>query len=301
MSKKDPVEVSVAAVSPVTPRRPRPTVWRCGRFEIALAEPVVMGVVNVTPDSFSDGGDHDDPAAAVAHAERLTTQGAGILDVGGESTRPGAVQVAGSEELSRVRPVVARLATGDLPVSVDTRHADVAAGCIEVGAAIVNDIGGFRDPEMVRVAVASSAGLVVMHMLGSPETMQVDPHYDDVVAEVGGFLLAQATLLEAAGVARERIAIDPGIGFGKTLEHNLALLGAVPELASHGYPVLIGASRKRFIGQLTGEDEPKLRSGGSVGAAVEVARLGASVLRVHDVAETVQALRVSSAIREYAG
>ncbi len=283
----------------VGPTRPRPATWRCGRFEIPLTEPLVMGVVNVTPDSFSDGGEYDDPAAAVAHAERLVAQGAHILDVGGESTRPGSAQVAASEELSRVRPVVARLATDEVPVSIDTRHPEVAARCVEAGASIINDVTGFRDPEMIRVALATDAGLVVMHMLGTPETMQADPRYGDVVAEVGGFLLAQAAVLEAAGVARERIAIDPGIGFGKTLAHNLALLAAIPELMGYGYPVLIGASRKRFIGEITGESQAKLRLGGSVGAALEAVRLGASVVRVHDVAETVQALKVSSAIREY--
>ena len=256
-----------------------------------------MGILNVTPDSFSDGGDHEDPAAAVAWGERLVSQGADVLDIGGESTRPGSELVFPAEELSRVRPVVMRMAHADLPSSIDTRHADVARGCIEVGASIVNDVSGFLDPEMVGLVAHSDVGVVVMHMLGEPRTMQAKPRYDDVAAEVGGFLLAQAALLEASGVERERIAIDPGIGFGKTLEHNLALLRSLPELSGHGYPVLVGVSRKRFIGELSGEEEPKLRLGGSIAAAIEATRLGANIVRVHDVLETVQAMNVANAIR----
>ncbi|HSK46563.1 MAG TPA: dihydropteroate synthase [Coriobacteriia bacterium] len=276
---------------------PRATVWRCGRFELSLGRPLVMGILNVTPDSFSDGGDHEDPAAAVAWGERLVSQGADVLDIGGESTRPGSELVFPAEELSRVRPVVMRMAHADLPISIDTRHADVARGCIEVGASIVNDVSGFLDPEMVGLVAHSDVGVVVMHMLGEPRTMQAKPRYDDVAAEVGGFLLAQAALLEASGVERERIAIDPGIGFGKTLEHNLALLRSLPELSGHGYPVLVGVSRKRFIGELSGEEEPKLRLGGSIAAAIEATRLGANIVRVHDVLETVQAMNVANAIR----
>ncbi len=274
----------------------RATIWRCGRFELDLTEPLVMGIVNVTPDSFSDGGEHDDPLSAVAWSEQLVADGAAVLDVGGESTRPGSEAVAPAAELARVRPVVRRLAVEPLPVSIDTRHPEVAAGCLEVGASIINDVSGFRDPLMVQVAAASDAGVVIMHMLGEPKTMQSEPHYDDVVREVGGYLLAQAAVLEAAGVQRERIAIDPGIGFGKTLEHNLALLRAVPELAEFGYPVLIGASRKRFIGDITGVAEARDRVGGSIAAALAAAARGAAVLRVHDVAATVQALAVARAL-----
>jgi len=255
-----------------------------------------MGVLNVTPDSFSDGGLHDDPARAVAWGERLVAEGAAIIDVGGESTRPGAVELAEAEELARVRPVVTRLRAEGVPVSIDTRHPAVARACVEVGAAIINDIAGFRDPAMVEVAAGSDAGVVVMHMLGSPETMQKSPRYGDVVREVGGFLLAQATVLEAAGVDRERIVIDPGIGFGKTLEHNLALIAGIPQLVELGYPVLIGASRKRFIGELSGEQEPRDRLGGSIAAALSAVKAGASVVRVHDVAATTQALAVMGAI-----
>ncbi len=249
-----------------------------------------MGVLNVTSDSFSDGGNFDDPAAAVAHGERLIAEGAAILDIGGESTRPGAEPVPVPAELSHVRPLILRFANEKVPVSVDTRHAEVAAACVEAGASIINDVSGFRDRAMIDVAARCDAGLVVMHMLGEPKTMQDAPHYDDVVREVGGFLMAQAATLEAAGVARERIAIDPGIGFGKTVEHNIELLRRLPELVALGYPVVVGASRKRFIGAITAVEEPAERLGGSVAAALFAVEHGAHVVRVHDVAATVQAL-----------
>ena len=283
--------------SAVDTRRERARVWRCGRFELALDRPLVMGVLNVTPDSFSDGGQHEDPVAAATHGERVIAQGAAILDIGGESTRPGSAPVASAEELARVRPVVLRFAAdGMVPVSIDTRRADVAAACVEAGASIINDISGFRDPRMVEVAASCDAGVCVAHMLGEPGTMQDSPRYDDVVAEVGGYLVAQATMLEAAGVARERIAIDPGIGFGKAFEHNLALLRATSELAMLGYPLVVGVSRKRFIGALTGVGPPQERLGGSIAAALFAAERGASVVRVHDVAQTVEALAVLTAL-----
>ena len=277
--------------------RARAQLWRCGRFEIALDRPLVMGILNVTPDSFSDGAQSEDPIAAAARGERIVAEGAAILDIGGESTRPGSAPVASAEELARVRPVLLRFAVeGAVPVSVDTRRADVAAACVEAGASIINDVSGFRDPAMVEVAVGCNAGVCVMHMLGEPGTMQENPRYDDVVAEVGGYLVAQATMLEAAGVARERIAIDPGIGFGKTLEHNLTLLRATSEFASLGYPLVVGASRKRFIGELSGVEVPAERLGGSVAAALFAAERGASVVRVHDVAPTVEALSILTAL-----
>jgi dihydropteroate synthase len=256
-----------------------------------------MGIVNTTPDSFSDGGDHDDPASAVAWGERLIQEGAAIVDVGGESTRPGAEAITTSEEISRVRPVVQRLAAEGVPVSIDTRHADVAAACLEAGASIINDISGLRDPEMLELAASSDAGIVIMHMLGEPGTMQDAPEYEDVVVEVGGYLLAQAAALEAAGVSRERIVVDPGIGFGKTLEHNVTLLRHLPEIGGP-YPVLVGASRKRFIGAITGEESPRERLGGSVASALYAASHGASVVRVHDVGPTLQALAVARALGE---
>lgn len=271
--------------------------WRCGRFELALVRPLVMGVLNVTPDSFSDGGAYDDLGAAFAHASLMAEAGADIIDLGGESTRPGSATVSPAEELERVGVVVEELVrTPGLPVSIDTRHAEVARACVDAGAAIINDVSGFRDAEMVAVAAACDAGLVVMHMLGEPGTMQDGPRYDDVVAEVCAYLAEQARALEAAGVARERIAIDPGIGFGKTTAHNLELLRRLPELVSLGYPVLVGASRKRFIGEIAGEAVPARRVAGSVAAALAATAAGADIVRVHDVAETVQALAVADAI-----
>jgi len=272
------------------------SVWRCGRFELALDQPLVMAVVNVTPDSFSDGGTYEDPASAVAAGERFIAEGAAIVDVGGESTRPGACMVMPAEEIARVRPVVLRLAAEGVPISIDTRNAEVARACVEAGASIINDVSGFRDPAMVQIAAESDAGVVVMHMLGNPATMQRSPRYDDVVREVGGYLIAQATQLEAAGVARDRIAVDPGIGFGKTLAHNLELLRRLHEIEALGYPVVIGVSRKRFIGELTGVDVPAERLGGSIAAACWAAEHGAVVLRVHDVAPTVQALGVTATL-----
>ncbi|MDO9108886.1 MAG: dihydropteroate synthase, partial [Coriobacteriia bacterium] len=228
-------------------------------------------------------------------------QGADIVDVGGESTRPGSTELHSTHELARVRPVVERLSQ-DLvvPVSIDTRHAEVARACVQAGASIVNDVSGFRDPEMVAVAAACDAGVVIMHMLGEPGSMQDEPQYDDVVVQVREYLLDRALMLEHAGVARERIAIDPGIGFGKTLEHNIALLRALPELAAFGYPVLVGVSRKRFIGVLTGAKRPDDRLGGSLASAVWAVEHGAAIARVHDVAQTVQALKVIDALREKA-
>ncbi len=272
--------------------------WQCGRYRIPLDRPLVMGILNVTPDSFSDGGLHAEPLEALAHARTMMAAGAGMIDVGGESTRPGARPVQAAEELARVTPVVTRLATeGLVPVSVDTRHAEVARVCVDAGAAVINDVTGFRDPEMIRVAAGCDAGLVVMHMLGDdPQTMQLEPRYDDVVAEVSEFLGEQARRLQDAGVARERIALDPGMGFGKTFAHNIELFRRLLEIAALGYPVLMGVSRKRFIGHILGEEDPASRVAGSVGAAVTAYLRGADVLRVHDVAETAQALEVAATI-----
>jgi len=277
-----------------------PQVWRCGGFALDLARPLVMGILNVTPDSFSDGGSYIDRDAAVTAAVRMLADGADVIDVGGESTRPGAEPVTAVQEAARVAGVIAALAEQGACVSVDTRHALVASEALSAGASIVNDVSGFTDPEMVRVAADSDAGLVVMHMRGEPRTMQEAPAYADVVAEVAEFLSRQAVALERAGVARDRIAIDPGIGFGKTTEHNLALLRRLPELEALGFPVLVGASRKRFIGEITGVVEPQARVAGSVAAALEAVRRGAAVVRVHDVAATVQALAMVRAVEEEA-
>ncbi len=271
-------------------------IWRCGHYELALDEPLVMGIINVTPDSFSDGGERENPADAVVWGEQLVAEGAAIIDIGGESTRPGSEPVAVPAEIARVRPVVARLAECAVPISIDTRNAAVALACVDAGASIVNDVSGMRDPAMVAVVAGCDAGVIIMHMHGEPKTMQDEPHYDDVVTEVEQYLLMQAGLLEAAGVAAERIAIDPGLGFGKTFAHNIELLRQLPRLAAHGYPVVIGASRKRFIGEITGEEAPRRRLGGSIAAAVESVKRGAVVVRVHDVAATVQALAVAREI-----
>jgi dihydropteroate synthase len=259
-----------------------------------------MGILNVTPDSFSDGGRYEGLEAACAHAHRMVEQGAAIIDVGGESTRPGSDEVGASEELARVLPVVSRLAAEGLVISIDTRHATVAEACVEAGAAIINDISGFRDEAMVAVAAGCDAGVVVMHMLGEPKHMQADPHYDDVVGEVSAYLLGQAHMLEAAGVASERICVDPGPGFGKAFEHNLELLRQTQALASLGYPLMAAFSRKAFIGALTGVATAHERVVGSVAVAVLAALRGARVLRVHDVAPTVEALKVAGVV-EYGG
>jgi dihydropteroate synthase len=259
-----------------------------------------MGILNVTPDSFSDGGAHATCEAAVAHARRLVDEGADIIDVGGESTRPGSDEVAIGEELARVLPVVERLVAEGIVVSVDTRHAEVARACVDAGAAIINDVSGFRDPAMVGVATASpgTVGLVIMHMLGEPKGMQADPRYDNVVLEVGSYLLNRARELEAAGVDHERICIDPGPGFGKTVEHNLALLRATREMGILGYPLMAAYSRKAFLGRLTGVSAPDRRIASSVTAAVYAAEQGAHVLRVHDVAPTVEALTVMRSLHD---
>lgn len=255
-----------------------------------------MGILNVTPDSFSDGGRHNRPAAALAFARRLLEEGADVIDVGGESTRPGSDEVTSAEELARVLPVVRALADRGVCVSVDTRHASVAAACVEAGASVINDVSGFRDPAMVDVARGSASGLVVMHMRGEPKTMQAEPRYDDVVGEVAVYLQGQARMLEAAGVAAERICVDPGVGFGKTAAHNLALLRATPRLASLGYPLMVAVSRKGFIGKVTGVGQPDQRVAGSVAAALYAVERGALVVRAHDVAATAQALRMLRAL-----
>lgn len=266
---------------------------------LSLSRPLVMGIVNVTPDSFSDGGRHDDPARAIAHACDLIAAGADIIDLGGESTRPGSNEVSPVEEMRRVMPVLEALVqAGSVPVSIDTRHAEVARRAIEAGASIINDISGFRDAAMVALAAECDAGLVVMHMLGEPKTMQIEPLYADVVADVRDYLVHQAALLEAAGVSRNRIVIDPGIGFGKTTAQNLRVLRELAQFASTGYPVLVGVSRKRFIGELTQVPEPSKRVSGSVAMALAARAGGAAIVRVHDVAETVQALRAWEAVAE---
>ena len=257
----------------------------------------VMGIVNVTPDSFSDGGLYLDPEAAIAHGRGLVEAGADVLDVGGESTRPGAAPVGTEEELNRVLPVIEGLA-GIAPVSIDTSKAEVAAAAVGVGATFVNDVTAFRaDPEMATVCSDAGPGVevILMHMLGTPRTMQRDPRYGDVVTEVLDFLLERVEAAVAAGVDRERIWIDPGIGFGKTLEHNLALIRQTDRFAATGMPVLVGASRKAFIGRIDGSEESH-RLGGTIAACLAAMDGGAAMVRVHDVAQVVQAVRVRTAI-----
>ncbi|MFN8162222.1 MAG: dihydropteroate synthase [Solirubrobacterales bacterium] len=255
-----------------------------------------MGVVNVTPDSFSDGGLFLDPKAAVAQGARLRAEGAAVLDVGGESTRPGAAEVLAEEEIARVEPVVWGLARAGARVSIDTSKLAVAEVALDAGATMVNDVTALRsDPGIAGLCAERDADLVLMHMLGTPRTMQQDPTYEDVVDEVRGFLEERLELAVAAGVPESRVWLDPGIGFGKTLEHNLELLRRLDELVALGRPVLVGASRKSFIGKIDGSEVSE-RLGGTIAASVLAARAGAAALRVHDVAEMAQALRMAAAI-----
>jgi dihydropteroate synthase len=256
----------------------------------------LVGVLNVTPDSFSDGGRYDDVDAALAHGRRLAEEGAALVDVGGESTRPGADPVPAAIELERVLPVVEGLAADGIAVSIDTSKAVVAQAALAAGAVLVNDVTALRgDAEMATVVAGAGADLCLMHMLGEPRTMQDDPRYGDVVAEVEEFLAERAEVAVAAGIARERIALDPGIGFGKTLAHNLALLRALPRLAQLG-PLLVGVSRKRFLGALSGRDSADDRAAASLAAALYCYRGGAHLLRVHDVRATAEALAVERAL-----
>jgi dihydropteroate synthase len=271
---------------------------QCGRHLLDLDGPVVMGVLNVTPDSFSDGGRFFDLPAALAQAERLAEEGAAIIDVGGESTRPGAAPVTVEEEMRRVVPVVERLA-GSLvvPVSVDTRTPAVMREVLAAGASMINDVTALRAAGALEAVAASGAAVCLMHMQGEPQTMQNEPHYADVLGEVREFLRERVAACVAAGIARTRLVIDPGFGFGKTLEHNLELLRDLPTLAAEGLPVLAGLSRKRMIGALTGRGEGD-RLAGSVALAVMAALNGASIVRAHDVRETVDALRIVAAARK---
>lgn len=263
------------------------------------ARPRVMGIVNVTPDSFSDGGKYLGAADGIEHARRLIAQGADILDIGGESTRPGAAPVSEFDEILRVVPIIEAIReASDIPISIDTMKPGVARAAMRAGAIIWNDVAALRlSPEAPEVAAELGCEVVLMHMLGEPGTMQNDPRYDDVVAEVEAFLLARAFTAMAAGVAKEKIWLDPGIGFGKTVAHNLALLAALPRFVALGYPILLGASRKRFIAGIDpSAGEATDRLGGSLAAHLAGAAAGVAAVRVHDVRETVQALDVQAAI-----
>lgn len=260
---------------------------------------LILGIVNVTPDSFSDGGRYLDEDAAVAHGLRLVQEGADLLDIGGESTRPGATPVSVDDELQRVLPVVVRLAQATpIPLSIDTSKPAVARACLTVGAKVINDVTALADPEMVEVARTSGAGIILMHMQGNPRTMQLDPRYDDVVQDIRQFLEARLHDLEQLGIAGQRVALDPGFGFGKTFDHNLELLARLGELRQAGRPICFGVSRKGFLGQITGRPRDQ-RTVGSVALACDAMSQGAAhILRVHDVRETRDAVQLLAAITE---
>jgi dihydropteroate synthase len=269
----------------------------CAGRLLKLDRPRIMGIVNVTPDSFSDGGEHASLEEAVAHGLRLAAEGADVLDVGGASTRPGADEVPLAEELRRVVPVVERLAkeTG-VPISVDTSRPEVMRAAVAAGAGMVNDVYALRRDGALDAAASLGVPVVLMHMLGEPRSMQDDPRYDDVVAEVHRFLAERIFAAEMAGIGKRHIVVDPGFGFGKTLDHNLLLLAQLERFTELGVPVLAGLSRKKSIGDLTGHRDPRDRMHGSVAAHLIAAQRGARLLRVHDVAATVDALKVWNAV-----
>lgn len=282
------------------PDFPKPTL-QCGRYRLTVAgdefRPLVMGILNVTPDSFSDGGRFNALELAISHAEQMIADGVDIIDIGGESTRPGAPPVSPEEELDRVMPVIYALRDCGKPLSVDTRRSLVMREALEAGADMINDVEGFRDPDSLAAVSDGDCALCIMHMKGQPQSMQQAPHYDDLFAEVRDFLRARVDAAVAAGIGKERICIDPGYGFGKTVEHNLKLLAWQAELQQQvGLPLLAGLSRKSTIGQVTGKPVEQ-RMAGSVGAALVAAEHGARIIRVHDVAETVDALKVWQAVR----
>jgi dihydropteroate synthase len=279
---------------------PYPITWKVREHTLPVEERVlVMGVLNLTPDSFSDGGRYQGLDAAVARAEAIEAEGADVLDIGGESTRPGSRPVSLEEELARVVPVVTVLAHRlNIPISIDTAKAEVARRCLDLGAAIINDVTALQgDPAMAGVVARAGAGLILMHMQGTPETMQDHPAYGEVVQEIGEFLQARVEAAEAAGIARERIAVDPGLGFGKTLDHNLTILRGLSALAALARPIVIGPSRKGFVGALL--DRPVLEREWGTAAAVAAGVLqGAHVVRVHSVAAMKEVARVAHAIRD---
>jgi len=277
---------------------PGEAIWRCGPHVIRLGRrTLVMGIVNATPDSFSDGGSYANVDDAVKHAIQMVADGAELVDVGGESTRPGSDVVAPEEEIHRVLPVIRRIVDElpDVPVSIDTRKPAVARAALEGGASIVNDVSAGADPAMFGVVGEADAGMVLMHMKGEPKTMQDDPRYDDVVAEVSGFLEQRVAAAVAAGVDPDGICIDPGIGFGKTLAHNVRLLKELDVICEIGPPVVVGTSRKRFIGSITGREESD-RVAGTLATSVMALEKGAAIFRVHDVRDNRDALDVAAAI-----
>ena len=274
---------------------------RARHVEFRFPRPtLIMGIVNVTPDSFSDGGQYLDPSRALEHALHLADEGADILDIGGESTRPHATPVAEAEELRRVLPVIREVhhARKGLIISIDTMKPGVARQAVEAGAAVINDVAANRtDAEMWNVVRETGAAYVLMHMQGTPQTMQQNPHYDDVVEDVAKFYETRLSQLQASGVSPEQVILDPGIGFGKTCEHNLELLAGLVHFKRYQRPVLVGASRKGFVGQVTGVKEAAERLPGSLACAMVAAEAGAQIIRTHDVAATRQALRMMEAIQ----
>jgi dihydropteroate synthase len=271
--------------------------FHCGKFQFDLSRPLVMGIVNVTPDSFSDGGHHASMQAAIDHAQRLIAEGADILDIGGESTRPGAAMVGEQEELDRVLPVIEGLRDIPAPISIDTYKPSVMRAALAAGASMVNDVNALQSEGAIDAVLGSDAAVCLMHKQGNPDTMQQRPVYQNVMAEVGEFLRERIAALEVAGVARERIVIDPGFGFGKTIEHNLELLRNLDALKASGVPILAGLSRKSMLGAITGRDVDD-RLVASVAAAMMAVQRGASIVRVHDVRETVDALKILQAVKE---
>ena len=270
--------------------------WPTGTLDFSGGA-IVMGILNVTPDSFSDGGHYLNVEKAVAHGVAMAQQGAAIIDIGPESTRPGSATVSVGDQIQRAVPVIKELSRQvNIPISIDTRIPEVAEAAVEAGASIINDITAFEEDAMTELAVRSQIPVILMHMQGTPQIMQIDPHYDDVVTEVLQFLLERARIAEEAGIAREHLILDPGIGFGKTTEHNLQLLRGLEVVCDQGYRVLIGASRKRFIGQITGKATPAERIFGTAATTAIAITKGASIIRVHDVAETVDVVKVTNAI-----
>lgn len=272
-----------------------PFMLLCGQFQFDLSRPIVMGIINVTPDSFSDGGYHASTAAAIAHARKLIEDGADILDIGGESTRPGAAMVSLQEELDRVLPVIEGLRDISIPLSIDTYKPEVMRAALAAGASMVNDVNALQAEGALEAVAKSDAAVCLMHKQGTPQTMQQQPSYQNVIAEVGNFLRERIDAAETAGIMRQRIVVDPGFGFGKTLAHNLDLLRGLGEFRKLGVPVLAGLSRKSMLGTITGRDVNE-RMAASVAAALLAVQRGASIVRVHDVRETVDALKVLNAV-----
>jgi len=272
--------------------------WPTGRLDFS-AGPLVMGILNVTPDSFSDGGEFLDVSKAIEHGLQMAADGAAIIDIGGESTRPGAQAVPPAEQINRIVPVIKALRQKiDVPISIDTKDVEVADAALDAGASIINDITALSDDRMAQLAGKRGVPVILMHMQGTPTTMQAEPEYKDVVAEVLEYLLAAASRAEQFGIAKERIFIDPGIGFGKTLNHNLTLLRNIDKLVASGYRVLIGTSRKSFIGKITGKKDPAKRIFGTAATVALCAAAGVSILRVHDVAQMADVIKVTNAIKK---